>query len=118
MWYIGIEIRELQDELLITVYNPSEMLSEETIIEMFKMGYTTKVNGGIGLNKLRDFEKKYNMQISVENKIESNCNRVYFIIKINSNKKIDSDTTIISRIRVYFALQILNLMFLSQEEIK
>jgi len=76
---IIINIVETKEELQIIVSNLSKKISDDKILDMFKLGYTSKKEGnGIGLAKLIDFKKIYRMEIKVENKTIEGNNRIFF----------------------------------------
>ena len=53
--------------LNFSVKNPIQNISNNDVAQFFKEGYTTKVTGsGIGLSKIKEYQKKYNYDICVE----------------------------------------------------
>ncbi|MCI8956628.1 MAG: GHKL domain-containing protein [Eubacterium sp.] len=82
---IYLDIDETESWLEICVANPSEYLKEEQILEIFKAGKSTKgQNRGLGLSKIKDYEKHYGFDILVENKKVNTRNWIYFTIKLST----------------------------------
>ncbi|MCI8956633.1 MAG: GHKL domain-containing protein [Eubacterium sp.] len=80
---IKLVLNEDSEKFTIGVYNVSLYYSEESIIKFFKKGYSTKgVNRGIGLTKIKEYQKQYGFDILITNKIEDNVNWLRFNIVI------------------------------------
>lgn len=76
-------LSEDNERFTIGVYNVSPYYSEESIIKFFRKGYSTKgENRGIGLSKVKEFQKQYGFDILIDNKTEENVNWLRFNIVI------------------------------------
>lgn len=80
---IKLYINENNESLIIGVYNVSPYYSEESIIKFFRMGYSTKgENRGIGLSKVKEYQKQYGFDILINNKFKEDVNWLTFNIVI------------------------------------
>lgn len=85
---IYIKVKETDRRLVICVANISRYISDDKVIELFKTGHSSKGNNrGLGLSKIKDFQKKYGFDILVENKAVEENNWIYFTIAISKNLK-------------------------------
>ena len=85
---IYIKVKETDRRLVICVANISRYISDDKVIELFKTGHSSKGNNrGLGLSKIKDFQKKYGFDILVKNKEVEENNWIYFTIVINKNLK-------------------------------
>lgn len=78
---IYLEVKETDSRLIICVANMNEYIEKDNIIGLFQKGYSTKdKNRGLGLAKIKDYQKKYDFDVLVENKEKDNNNWIHFAI--------------------------------------
>lgn len=80
---VKLLLDENDKEFIIGVFNVSPYYSEDKIIKFFTKGYSTKGdNRGIGLSKVKDYQKQYGFDILINNKSEDNVNWLRFNVLI------------------------------------
>lgn len=78
---IIFEMKDDEKQFEISIKNPIVHLSNNDIAKLFVKGYSTKGQGrGIGLSKLKDFQKKYKYDIMVHTYEENNKEWIEFNI--------------------------------------
>lgn len=80
---IHIEIIEIENCLSVAVRNISPVYNNNDLMKFFKAGYSTKgKERGLGLAKIKDFQKRYKYDIFVNNKEIEDKNWLEFSIYI------------------------------------
>lgn len=80
---IKLFVNETDEKLVIEVHNISKHYSNEEIIKFFEKGFSSKgENRGIGLSKIKDYQKKYKFDIMVDNCTEKSNNWLKFSVII------------------------------------
>ncbi|MBR6769912.1 MAG: GHKL domain-containing protein [Lachnospiraceae bacterium] len=79
--YLGF--KEEDEKIIIMVANPTKYVTFSEIEKMFVCGYSSKGEGrGIGLARVKELIKKYNVEMKVFNSIINEDNWINFMIEI------------------------------------
>lgn len=86
--YMEINVKK-KDKLRMEVGNVCRYISNEEVITFFQKGSSSKGNDrGLGLFSVKEMVKKWNGEISTENRNQKGQNRFYIIVELDVDKRL------------------------------